>query len=726
MKARAKADLALVKVLSKLNLLDSGFSAKDFRSGEFCPIYFFALKGAFEESDACQIVADHLRLPLVRIDRARQEEISRLLENPIIKSIGPERWKSLRALPYKLEGPALSVVFANPLDREEISALEFELSLRVQVAIGLEREILDYLLQRTNADSMADLQSIVEQNEQQNPAGAANEEAPLESTVMPGEVGSAPIVRLVNKIFSDSVEAGASDIHISPEKEILKVRIRVDGIMQPLLEVPAMMRGPVTSRIKLLAGMDISEKRKPQDGRLRIKSVRGLRDLRISTVPAVHGENVVVRILSAELSRVSFDSLGMSEELQARMRDALSGSSKVVLISGPTGSGKSSTLYAALLALRDGTHNIITVEDPIEYRLEGITQIQVNTKIGVSFAEGLRSILRQDPDVIMVGEIRDRETASIAMQTAQTGHLVFSTIHTNNAPATITRLQDLGVPPFLISSSLSAVISQRLVRRLCPDCAKPWGSEIGDAYAGSGLIAAGMREPVGCPECRSTGYRGRVGVFSFLEISEPLREAIRGELGEGTLETLARANGYKSLEEAGIDLVNSGATSLSELERVLGSLKGLRISRPSTAAAAANAVQAAPQLNGGLARQKVLLVEDDENTRAVLSLLLRGEMFEVEEAANGVEALEKIYQQVPQVIILDLMMPKMNGSEVVQRLRRDPRTRAIPILMLTAADSDENELQAISAGADDFVSKTTDAKVMLARVYRLLDRAGAA
>ncbi len=427
----------------------------------------------------------------------------------------------------------------------------------------------------------------------------------------------------------------------------------------------------------------------------------------------IHGENIVARILSSDLSNLSYESLGIPTDIQLALRRDLDRRSRLILICGPTGSGKTSSLYATLLNLKDGTTNIISIEDPIEYRIAGINQIPVQNKNGVTFAEGLRSALRQDPDIVMVGEIRDAETATIAMQAAQTGHVVLSTIHTNSAAGSITRLKDLGVESYLCASSLGGVLAQRLIRRVCKTCCTKVNSDDQKlleqfSVPPTSAVSAGS----GCDACSGTGYHGRVGIYSYLTIDERCRELIREGGSEHEIEDAARSGGFKPLFEAGLDLVASGITTASELTSTLGA---------SSDSAGTSAGSHKPKLDtdAKLARRKVLLVEDDENTRVVLALLLQKEFFEVIEAANGREALNLLFKETPDLILSDVMMPDIDGIQLVQRLKSDPRTREIPVIMLTANDSEENELKLLSSGADDFVSKTTNPSILIARVNRL-------
>lgn len=713
-----QAQRALLKLLVKNGFIEPADCAS-FPDKDSCPIAFYARAGKLNEEKAIASVGAALGIKPLTIDKHNLARMVQTLEHPAFEAFEMKRWRELRAVPVEINDRSLVVAMANPLDHDAKQALSFDLGRDVQIVIASEERLLAALAHKMNSTALFELDSMFGAAED-SAEGTVSDVSKQESSVFQGDASSAPIVRLVNKIFSDAVQAGASDIHLTPEKEKVAVRIRVDGIIQHLFDVPTQAQASVLTRIKLLCGMDIAERRKPQDGRLRIKTALGAKDLRVSVVPTVHGENVVARILSSDLALATFESLGVPAPIEERFRRALSGSSRVVLVTGPTGSGKTSTLYAGLLHLHDGQRNIITIEDPIEYRIAGINQVQVNPKIGLGFAETLRSVLRQDPDVIMVGEVRDRETASIAMQVAQTGHLVLSTLHTNTAPAAITRLRDLGIPSFLIASSVGSVVAQRLVRRLC-DCAVPASESDRRRADELGIDAEKLRSAGGCESCSNTGYRGRVGIFSFLEITDQVADAIRSEQGEGEISSRAAAQGFQSLDQSGLELVASGVTTVEEIERVLGAL-----SKPATTAPAPSAQSGDMKRNAqAIQKQKVLLVEDEENTRTVLTMLLQREHFEVIEAGDGQEGLAAVYEHAPALIICDLMMPKLSGSEMIQKLKNDARTRHIPVLVLTAADTEQNELQLIGSGADDFVSKTSDTKIMVARVHRLLERSAA-
>lgn len=388
----------------------------------------------------------------------------------------------------------------------------------------------------------------------------------------------APVVELVNSLMAQAVEQRASDIHLEPEENQFSVRFRIDGVLYARLRLPRERFNAVASRLKLISGMDIAERRLPQDGRLSVRASGQLMDIRASALPGVHGESIVLRLLPKERKDLRLERLGMEpdhlEMLQGWSREAHG----IVLVTGPTGSGKSTTLYATLAASNDGLKKIITVEDPVEFQLPGITQIQTHADIGLTFAGVLRSILRQDPDVIMVGEIRDRETAEIAIQSALTGHLVLSTVHTNDALGAFTRLIDMGVEPFLVATPLKGVQAQRLVRRLCAHCARPgahvlpaieaeaaqWAARVfGDVHS-----PAAWMEAVGCPECQGTGYRGRVGIYELVPVDEIMQQAVVSGATHQQLRTMARERGHRFLREDGLLKAWRGLTTVDEVLRV--------------------------------------------------------------------------------------------------------------------------------------------------------------
>lgn len=385
----------------------------------------------------------------------------------------------------------------------------------------------------------------------------------------------APVIAFVNNLLSQAYSQRASDVHIEPGEHILEARFRIDGILYTRFSLPRERFPAISSRIKLISGMDIAERRLPQDGRLSLRLSGDAVDLRVSTVPGVHGESVVLRLLPKESRGFSLETLGLESDTYGLFRQWISEPHGIILVTGPTGSGKSTTLYSALESINDRSKKIITVEDPVEYHLEGITQIQTHSEIGYTFARALRSILRQDPDVILIGEIRDKETAEIAVQASLTGHLVISTLHTNDALSAFTRLIDMGIEPFLVATPIRAVIAQRLVRQLCPECSQP--AEPVQAIRESARILIpeewkqrepNWRDPLGCPVCQGTGYKGRIGIYEALAVTPEMQDMILSRKAAGDMRCLAKTQGARTLREDGLLKAWKGITSLAEVLRV--------------------------------------------------------------------------------------------------------------------------------------------------------------
>jgi type IV pilus assembly protein PilB len=393
-------------------------------------------------------------------------------------------------------------------------------------------------------------------------------------------VSDAPLVRLVNSIVMQAATDGASDIHFEPQEDSLLVRVRVDGVLSETQRIPKRMANGVTTRLKVLAKLDIAERRKPQDGRIALnaRAVGRMLDIRVAVLPTVEGEQVVMRLIDKSRKAPTLESLGMSESMRDKLAGIIRRPTGALLVTGPTGSGKSTTLYAALAEINRPEINIITVEDPVEYRLAGINQVQINVKADMTFASALRSILRSDPDAIMVGEIRDAETAKMAIESALTGHMVFSTLHTNDAPGAMTRLNEMGVEPFLTGSAVSAVLAQRLARKLCTNCCEmysPTSEELISARISPDQAAAreGMvlYRKVGCPRCGRTGYKGRIGVFQLLIMNDEIESLVAQNAARDDIERAAAAAGMRSLWDDGIAKAAAGLTSLEELTRIVTS-----------------------------------------------------------------------------------------------------------------------------------------------------------
>lgn len=657
-----------------------------------------------DETGIAEQIAADLGLPMVTIDEPPIDVVSLLDKDFALQ---------YRCFPIREDGDHLIVALADPLDLEAISQIEFVLQKEVEVHLALESNILRaierFLSDEGSFDNLEDVSGAVE----------IITDSPGDKEQEQEGSKAAPIVRLVNKILTDASNLGASDIHLEPTANQLDVRFRVDGVMATRLTIPKRLQQYVITRVKILAGMDITERRRPQDGGFRIRTGKyRTRDVRASAVPTLYGENLVLRLLRSDFEGLSFESLGLDIELTQKLQKMLRKPDRIILVTGPTGSGKSTTLYAALQHLRQGTNNIITVEDPIEFRVPGITQIQVDTKVGITFAGGLRSILRQDPDVILVGEIRDLETAEIAFQAAQTGHLVLSTLHTNDAISAVVRLRDLGLEPFVIAASLGGIIAQRLVRKLCGECKKPVDQATQRALEEKyGQRFERLLQANGCQACAHGGFSDRIGVYSLLPISSSLREAIRDEASDERLHEIAQELGMQELFEAGLDLVSRGVTSLQELERVI-SEENFQLRQEESGTERSVAELAAAYHSTQDKPKRVLLVDDDDGVRIVMGMSMEKAGFEVEAFSSGQEALEALQSFQPDIAVLDLMMPGMDGREVLGKLRE--RVPKLPVLMLTAADDEQSEMSLLDAGASDYVSKASSPALVIARMKRLL------
>jgi len=482
------------------------------------------------------------------------------------------------ALPIESDGKSITVVMAEPNNFRAIEELRFKTGLKVDPRLGLHAEISQAIerlyagLQATPspASSRPDalgMEFISSTAQERNVQAMREMQSELQQ-----KSKTTPAVQLVASIIRDAAAKQASDIHIEPQHEEAYVRFRVDGVLRDYGRIPRVLQNTVASRLKILSDMDIAERRVPQDGRFLVRIGPQRIDLRVSTLPTQYGEKVVLRLLESEAPLKNFSNLGIPPEIVGELRRILNLPQGMLLVTGPTGSGKSTTLYASLAFIQQRSLNVVTVENPVEYVLPGLNQVQINPKAGLTFASCLRSVLRQDPDVVMIGEIRDKETAEIALKAAQTGHLVLSTLHTNDSISSVTRLLDLGVPAYQISSAVTAVIAQRLVRRLCPchHSAPPT-----DEYI-TNLMSAGLTEPPkihntvnGCKDCDFTGYRGRIGVYELLCFSDAVQQATRAANHEDAIRVQARHDGMRLLQVQALDYVRDGLTTLEEIQRVV-------------------------------------------------------------------------------------------------------------------------------------------------------------
>ena len=475
--------------------------------------------------------------------------------------------KRYQAVPVAFaENHTLLVAMADPANVLAVNDIAIMTGYEVRVAVAPPDDIAA-LIGRLDSfeDVVAD--SDRELREQQEDEGTA-EVVELHETAE-----DAPVVKLVNQVVAQAVERGASDIHLAPDGHEVRVRFRVDGVLQDITTIPRRMAPGVISRVKIMAELNIAERRLPQDGRVGL-SIDGRHiDLRVVTLPSVHGESIVLRVLDKSSAVVELDKLGMAEPERDRFERAFHEAHGAVLVTGPTGSGKSTTLYAALQRLNTPEKNIITVEDPVEYEIDGLTQVQISAKVGLTFAAGLRAMVRADPDIIMIGEIRDRETAQIAVESALTGHLVLSTLHTNDAPSAITRLTEMGLEPFLVASALDCVVAQRLARRLCPDCKKrtiiPANVLHENGY--KAVVNLEAYEPNGCRRCGGSGYRGRVGLYEVMSVTPEVQKLALERRPSEEIRNVAVHQGMRRLRDDGLEKVREGRTSITEIARVIGS-----------------------------------------------------------------------------------------------------------------------------------------------------------
>jgi type IV pilus assembly protein PilB len=475
------------------------------------------------------------------------------------------------AVPVSRTDDRLRVAVADPANIHGIDELRLATRHTVDIGVASREEILAELERIARQSEAMETQSALDDVE------VVDDEDDLE---VDDGVSDAPLVRLVNSIIMQAATDGASDIHFEPQEDSLLVRVRVDGVLNEVQRIPKRMANGVTTRLKVLAKLDIAERRKPQDGRigLNARAVGRMLDIRVAVLPTVEGEQVVMRLIDKSRKTPTLESLGMSESMRDKLADIIRRPTGALLVTGPTGSGKSTTLYAALAEINRPEINIITVEDPVEYRLGGINQVQINVKANMTFASALRSILRSDPDVIMVGEIRDAETAKMAIESALTGHMVFSTLHTNDAAGAITRLNEMGVEPFLTGSAVTAVLAQRLARKLCTNCCEmysPAPEELRSARISPDRAAAreGMvlYRKVGCPRCSRTGYKGRIGIFQLLVMNDELESLVAQNVQRDEIERAASSAGMRSLWDDGIAKAAAGLTSLEELARIVTS-----------------------------------------------------------------------------------------------------------------------------------------------------------
>jgi type IV pilus assembly protein PilB len=733
----------------------------------------------YSEEALAEGFAGWLKLPRVRL-------ASLTVQPEALKVVSEELAIKHQCLPLKIEGSTLVMAMANPADYDAIQNVEFVSGYTVRPVVATRTEITDAIEEAyTSEDRLQDFLANVS-DATEITIVSQEEKVNLDKTDSRSAAEYAPVIKMCNLILQEAIRSQASDVHLEPTLNALEVRMRVDGVLREYITVPKWLHHPLLSRLKILARLDISERRLPQDGRIKVTFQKKSMDLRVSTLPTHFGEKVVLRVLGT-MSLPTLEGMGFSDWQFANLIDCLSQPQGLILLTGPTGSGKSTTLYSMILRRRSPEVNIVTVEDPIEYQVDGINQVQVNSRAGLSFAATLRSILRQDPDIILVGEIRDLETAEIAFQASVTGHLVMSTLHTNSSWAAVTRLLDLGVDPSLMTSSISLIAAQRLARRICNQCKEPYKppEEL--------LHRFRVKDPDfifyrgrGCAACGKSGYAGRLGIYEMLRMTPTIKELVRKKATEAALRKAATAAGTRTLLEDGLSKVREGLTNIEELVRTLeveseesvqcpqcGTLIqtdfkscpycmftlhvvcdscGQELNREwkmcpycTTAVVQASAAEAVSLLGAGnngkqpsaesnarrqpialppVKQPKILIVDDDEGIVKIVqkSLEQLDTKPEIFTASDGVEALKAVEEHKVDLVILDVMMPKMDGFAVCDHLRKDLRTSFLPIIMLTASAEENNRTKGYLVGTDDYVTKPFDVPDFLARVSRLLRR----
>lgn len=485
----------------------------------------------------------------------------------VLEGISSRFIRENRVIPLDLKNSILKVLMANPQDKATIDALSVATSADIMVYTS-DAEVLDEYISRFYGQESQNINRIIEDIGERGYEFLREEEEDI--GYLKDLASEAPIIKLVNLFITRAVESRASDVHIEPFEDELKIRYRIDGVLHDVESAPKKLQAAIVSRIKIMAKMNIAERRLPQDGRIRLKIGEKEIDIRVSTIPVLYGESVVMRLLDKEGIVIDLDLLGFSPDTLSAFNQLIKKPNGIILVTGPTGSGKTTTLYGALQKINSPDKKIITVEDPVEYQLKGVNQIQVKPQIGLNFANTLRHIVRQDPDIIMIGEIRDLETAEIAIQSALTGHLVFSTLHTNDAPSAITRLLDMGVENFLLSSTIRGILAQRLVRVICPSCKEVAPSTVDKeelailGIASDAPLFRGRR----CEKCAFTGYYGRSGIFELLVVDDDIRKLILKRADSNQIREIARRHGMKTLLEDGAKKVKMGITTLSEVLRV--------------------------------------------------------------------------------------------------------------------------------------------------------------
>jgi len=687
--------------------------------------------GLLEEDRLLGFIAERYRIARVDLDDIPIDE-------QLIKLLPEGTARRYLALPLYRKGHVIVVALAEPWKVNRVDEVQFSIGRAIRPVLASRQQLrqkLDELFinkgkngaeTEGSAESGAFLQEALSDLED---AGLVTEGGQQESSSeqqLLRESSASPIVKIVNDILIRAIHKGASDIHIEPQETVVIVRFRVDGALREVMSLPAKVQKAIISRIKVLASMDISVARRPQDGRIKLHYRERPLDLRVSTLPTYWGEKVVMRVLDQSGSSLELDKLGFLRAEREQIERIMHQPQGMLLVTGPTGSGKTTTLYSVLSAINQVDVNIITVEDPVEYQLPKINQVPVNPKAGMTFAAGLRSILRQDPNIIMVGEIRDLETAEIALESAETGHMVFSTLHTNSAVGAVTRFLDMDVPGYLLASSLSGVLAQRLLRRLCPDCKEP--AEIGEGLRTRFNIPPEVTfyEGKGCPTCDGQGTKGRLGAYELMLVDRDIADGIYQGVAEADLVDRARQDGMHLMFEDALIKAMQGKVSMAEVLRAIETPGGIEIDAGRLLAEADEPWEgrgkghpAADARSGPARRTAALVVSGEAGHSRRIAALLETEGLAVDVTDSGRKALDLIREHRPGLVVADMDTPDLDGLVLAESLRREAEIRTTPLILLAEDDNIRTEIRALESGADELLTKPLDPDRFLARIRRV-------
>ena len=704
--------------------------------------------GFVTEAQVAEALAETLGLELVDLGRT-------VVAHDQVKLLPRQVAERSNVLILGKEGNRLRLATSDPTNVVALDDVRlYTGAAEVEVVVATESQVREHLRRAWSlSEDSAGVNTLFEHLDEEE----------TQEEVGQGNLEAAPIVRLVDVILADAYRARASDIHIEPQAGELRIRYRVDGLLRDVMTVPRNATSAVVSRIKIVSGLDIAERRRPQDGRAKLTVDGAVLEARISTLPTLHGEKVVIRLLPRAENVPLLAKTGLTPAQLEVLGAALIQTQGLVLITGPTGSGKTNTLYAAIQQVSTPDRNIVTLEDPVEVQVAGITQVQVHERSGMTFARGLRSILRQDPDIVLVGEVRDHETAELAMQASLTGHLVLTTLHTNDAVSAITRLVDMGVEPFLVASSLTLVVAQRLVRKPCSSCTAEYVPSARTlsllGLADIDLVGATPRRGKGCADCGGTGYRGRTGIFEVLPVNAALRKVLLSTPTEAAIGAAAREHGMTTLRAAALAAAHRGETTYEEVLRAthVDTVAGPRC--PTCARALADDMVCCPwdgalvhrNRCSGCDRQldpdwftcpwcrtpvgrevpveqqappslpRLLVVDDDPSVCQFITVALAGSA-DVVTAPDSSTGLNLLGTEQIDGVLVDNGLPDLSGVEFIRLVRSDPLTLNLPLVLFTGSSSAIIEREARKAGADDFLAKPVDPMILEERVMALLTR----